>query len=242
MEWKSWRRWPWAAGGAVRGLLLPSLCPVCRGALIDRAELACGECLARLHPLAAPRCPGCGGHLDNALALCGECLGRPSRPWSQAVSVFPYRGLAGELVRRLKYQGEVALVPLLATAALESWRRHGAAPVDALVPVPLHWTRRLARGYNQSELLAERMGLALGLPVVGALRRSRRTRKQAQLDLSARQTNVSGSFKRCLAAVVEGRHVLLVDDVMTTGATLSAAASVLREGGAVVSVLTIARG
>jgi ComF family protein len=148
-----------------------------------------------------------------------------------------------EAVHRLKYQGGTAMVPLLGSAMAEDWRRYGQGEPEVIVPVPLHWTRQWGRGYNQAELLARYVGGELGLPCERLLRRRRRTAQQAMLDRAARRGNVRGVFAQARGARAAGRHVLLVDDVMTTGATLGEAARVLGDAAvATVSVLTAARG
>jgi len=193
--------------------------------------------------LPAPRCPQCGGACDGALAVCSDCLRGDARPWLQAVSAFPFRGLTREAVHRLKYKGDTALVPLFAAAMAADWRRYGHGELDVVVPVPLFWTRQLLRGYNQAELLARMVARQLGLPCERLLRRRRRTAQQARLDRAARQANVRGVFASRCGLRAAGRRVLLVDDVLTTGATLGEAARVLEAAEAVaVSVLTAARG
>ncbi len=113
--------------------------------------------------------------------------------------------------------------------------------IDAIVPMPIHWTRRLSRGFNQSELLARELSRHTGLPVLTALQRTRRTRKQSDLTGAQRRRNVKGSFSASRNHV-QGRRVLLVDDVLTTGSTVNEAAAELKRKGALrVAVLTVAR-
>ena len=113
---------------------------------------------------------------------------------------------------------------------------------DMVVPVPLHWRRRLERGFNQSRALAAAVAKRYGVPVSGALRRRRATATQAGLTNARRRENVSGAFVVQRKAAVAGRRILLVDDVMTTGATAAACASALKRAGArYVALLTLAR-
>ena len=113
---------------------------------------------------------------------------------------------------------------------------------DLIVPVPLHWRRRLSRGFNQSELLARAVARRYGLRPDNALRRKRSTSVQAGLSHAGRRLNVAGAFVARRTADLEGRRVLLVDDVMTTGATLGSCAAALKRAGArYVAVLTLAR-
>ena len=113
---------------------------------------------------------------------------------------------------------------------------------DLVVPVPLHWTRRVARGFDQAERIAVPLAARLGLPVAGVLRRRRATGAQARLGRAARLANLAGAFRVDRAQAVAGRRVLLVDDVTTTGATLEAAAAALLSAGAAeVFALTAAR-
>jgi ComF family protein len=142
----------------------------------------------------------------------------------------------------LKYEGQRHLARPLSELLLDCLAARPLA-VDLLVPVPLDRGRGRERGYNQSALLAEPIGRALGLPLLaGALRRTRATRPQVGLSARERRANVRGAFACADPSAVEGRRVLVVDDVMTTGATLEACADALTAAGAaVVYGLVVAR-
>lgn len=229
--------------GRAQAFVLPPLCPVCLAAAGTGPGAPCALCATRLRELPEPRCPACGGGRDGVLAQCGECLAGPARPWTRAVSVFAFAGEVRELVHRFKYQGQSCLARFLGERLAGAWRRHGQGVPDAVVPVPLHWFREWLRGYNQAALLAAELARGLGAPVGGILRRTRWTRQQARLPQEERRRNVHTVFAVRRAAAVQGRHLLLVDDVLTTGATLGEAARALCQAGAArVDVITVARG
>ena len=233
-----------SAIAGTRHLLLPRICPACLENLCASSERLCCSCKGTLEELPLPRCKACGGTVDGALEVCSECLRlQQSRPWRHAVSVYPFRAGVRELVHRFKYNSHTYLAPLMAQRMTENWRQFGCHDVDCITAVPLHWTKQVTRGYNQSHLLATRIADALDLPLFRLLKRKRHTAPQAMLDFSTRQTNMRGVFTPAGKQSCEGMHVLLIDDVMTTGATLSAAAQCLRQMKcASVNVLTIARG
>jgi competence protein ComFC len=217
-------------------------CPLCGGEPLDgEPNMLCGECLAKIRVAHPPLCPGCGGELSGILALCPDCLKSPKRPWSGAVAAMKMEGAAEELVYKFKYRGRPDLarpIGALLAKALEG----AGLKADMIVPTPLHWTRLLTRGYNQAELLAEVVSAKTGVPMVKALRRSRRTGQQARLNRKQRFENLKGAFYVPDSTPCEKRSILLVDDVMTTGSTLSAAAEALLAAGAGnVSILIAAR-
>jgi ComF family protein len=146
-------------------------------------------------------------------------------------------------VHAFKYQRQTSLAPFLAGAMADAWRRYGAVPApDLLVPVPLHWLREFSRGYNQAGLLAQCLGRELRRPAISVLRRHRRTSQQARLHYEQRLKNISGAFTVKKPSIIAGKSLLLVDDVFTTGATLSAATTaLLGAGAAAVYVVTAAR-
>ena len=210
--------------------------------------------------LALPaKCAGCGREGD---ALCRECrpaldvrlaaepgvpIGLPAdlpAPLLQLEWCAPFTGVTRRALHALKYDGERRLAPFLGAAVARRWARAGAAG-DALVPVPASPDRVRERGYDQAALIAAEAGRRLGLPVLHALERTRATTAQFDLDRAARATNLVDAFRvgdgddRLGLA---GRWLVLVDDVVTTGATLAACAGVLMEAGAVgVSAVAVAR-
>jgi ComF family protein len=150
------------------------------------------------------------------------------------------------MVLRLKHRSSEGLGELMGELfALQSLERLSGFGAEMIVPIPQHWWRRLCRGYNQSEALARGMGKRLRLPVVAScLRRTRRTLPQVSLTRQQRKENVRGAFAPRNLHLLQNRTILLVDDVMTTGATVHEAAKALRNGGAsrvVVATLTRAK-
>lgn len=226
-------------------LLLPRACVVCER-LLDRNEsgMVCGRCWARAIPLPAPRCERCGHPTGGQ--KCRWCELLP--PYVRAArSVCWASGPVGlGIVHALKYQGWHRVAAEMAERMGRlSW------PVDvvderaAVVPVPLSSRRIKERGYNQSERLATALATRWGIPMVDdALVRARHTETQTRLTPGERLRNVSGAFRVADAArsALRGSHLVLVDDVVTTGATLNACAAALCEGGArIVSFVTFGR-
>jgi ComF family protein len=226
-------------------LLLPRQCVVCE-TLLDRADegLVCGRCWARLPLLPAPRCDRCGH--PTYVNACRWCALLP--PYVRAArSVCWATGAVGlGVVHALKYQGWYAVADAMAQRmARVAWPADVREERAAVVPVPLSSKRERERGYNQSMMLAVALSRRTGVPVwPDALRRVRHTQTQTRLTPGDRFRNVSGAFGVPGAArnVLRGSHVVLVDDVVTTAATLNACAAALCDGGArIVSYVTFAR-
>ena len=241
--WQAAGRWIRSGLSGLAGLVVPRICPLCRSAAPVAGGHVCAACGEALEALPEPRCAACGGALDGILAECGECLRLGGRPWNRGVSVFAFGGPVRQAIHRLKYHGHAYLAPWLGACMARSWIRHGSGLPDAVTPVPLHWTRRYTRGYNQAELLARAVAAGLNVPMRRILRRRRRTAQQAVLDARERQRNLRDGFVTRDKTKIDNRRILLVDDVLTTGSTLAAASRVLIEAGtATVGVVTAARG
>jgi ComF family protein len=162
------------------------------------------------------------------------------RAFDRAASFGAYEGPLRSLIHLLKYHGMKPLARPLAGLM------NRALPVDdhfdAIVPVPLNWRKQWSRGFNQAELLARHVAKHRGASVVNALRRKRVTGVQAGLATAGRRRNVAGAFALHANTDLTGKRILLIDDVMTTGATAGACASVLKRAGAKsISLLTVAR-
>ncbi len=214
--------------------LAPPRCRHCRSALLGHANpFLCPACAAGIQWIREGACRGCGfpagphaSHGDD----CPRCRGR-RLGLTRAAAVARYRSGARSLVKALKFRGETELVPLLAGLMAERLGRAAFGKIDFLLPVPLHPEKRRSRGFDQSRLLCRRLGPAVSLPVrEDALERTRATRPQAMLRREARLANVAGAFRA--AADLDGANVLLIDDVMTTGATMADCARACREAGA----------
>jgi ComF family protein len=201
-------------------------CYLCRGA---SDGTLCAPCSAELPYLPHPRCPSCGLP-GTAATLCGRCLGeRPA--FDATIAAFAYAFPADVLVQGLKFRSELALARLLANELYAAIHAASAGAVDLIVPVPLHDARLRERGYNQSMEIARGIASRLDVPLAAdACTRVRNTAAQLDLPWKARRENVRGAFS-CRQAL-EGKTVAVVDDVMTTGATLSEVAATLKKFGA----------
>ncbi len=232
-------------GQGLLQLLYPGCCLSCGEALAETCPHFCDRCRTALLSDPHRSCPRCAASVGPYALLDGGCVGCRGRalPFEAALRLGPYERLLHELIPRLKYHAGEGLAEVLG----ELWGAHAAARFQAvqaevIVPVPLYWLRRLRRGYNQSAAVAGGLARALGLPCRPWLRRVRNTPKQVGRSFAARQENVRGAFRARRGAPLAGRSVLLVDDVMTTGATLGEAARALRTAGAArVSVAALAR-
>lgn len=191
----------------------------------------CGECANQIHRIAdasGARCPRCGRPDDGR--RCGTCGDWPEGIIDAARFVFAYRRPVSGMIRRMKYLGVTRMAAWMAAEMGGAVRRELPGRFDLVVPVPMHRRRQRLRGGNHAAALARALALELDLPFSDALVRARDTRQQARLSAAARRVNLEGAFHS--AAQVSGRRVLLVDDVLTTGATALACARALRAAGA----------
>ncbi len=225
------------------GFYVPLNCPLCGGAPADGTpNMFCKNCLARLPFIRNPVCPGCGGELYGILEVCPDCLHAEKKfPWKRAAALFKMDGMAKEVIYQYKYRNMPELARPLGRLAAGTLEQARIRP-DLIVPTPLHWFRHLQRGYNQAALLCHEIGHATGIPVRNLLRRTKWTKQQARLDRKQRIQNLHQAFSIIDSTNCRNRCILLVDDVMTTGSTLSAAAeTLLASGAAEVDVLVLAR-
>jgi len=225
----AWRAWAQRATRLARGAL-PQACALCAAGA--GVELLCAACAAAL-PRLPPACPVCALPAPDA-APCGACLAHPP-PFATTIAAFVYAFPVDRLLQQFKYAGRLALADwaageLAAAAAGALAARRGAILPGLVAAVPLSAARQRERGFNQAHEIAARVAQRLGLPAGHALAREERGVPQAALPWSRRAGNVRGAF--ACRRDVRGLAVALVDDVMTTGATLAEAAATLRRAGA----------
>jgi ComF family protein len=226
--------------------LYPPVCLGCGGFLDREEKSVCRACLERLERIREPICRKCGRQLKRRSGQplnCPDCRSY-SYTFDICRSLAVYTGLTETLIHHLKYRGKRSLAPVLGklmAERLSGLKRYEA--VDLIVPVPLHGKRLKDRGYNQSALLAETVGAELGKPVDdGGLARTRNNKPQVDLDGAARWANVAGSFTVGPGRDFRDKTVLVIDDVMTSGATVQGCAAVLLAAGAdTVLAFTLAR-
>lgn len=230
-----------ALGGWLLDVAFPPSCPACHAA-VSAQDNFCSDCFAALKQISAPQCACCGIPFvfdSGADAQCPECLASPPS-FDTARAPLVYDAISAPLIRGLKFHDRYTGLQR-ATAMMIA--AHGNRPVDLIVPVPLHWRRLVMRRFNQSALLGFALARLLAVPCLpSALKRTRYTTPQMRLPRAERLKNVRNAFAVGDGASVAGKHVLLVDDVVTTGATVAACASALKKAGALsVHVLALAR-
>ena len=224
--------------------------PRCLGCGADCATGFCDLCAPQLRRLTPPICLKCG--LEMPAGVSGN---RPSCSWCDPKkfkfdacrSALRYSGPIERVVKRFKYKRIPTLSEPLSrfmTGYLEERAELFTVyrEADMVVPVPLHWMRRLRRGFNQSELLAAPVAAALHLPMVRAIRRIKNNIPQSRLGLKDRRENVKGIFTPHPRVSIQGRRIVLIDDVMTSGSTVAECAAVLKKAGAAwVGIFTTCR-
>jgi ComF family protein len=205
----------------------------------------CADCLSSPAPIAAEYfCVTCRTPFQNRFPLddhgvCRLCRSG-ARGFDAAYCFGAYEGTLRQLIHLFKYKRMKPLAKELSAQLARALPRDQR--FDIVVPMPLHWRRHWQRGFNQSELLARATARRSGIRMVNAVRRTRATATQAGLSNAKRRENVAGAFRVKNRRLVEGRRILLIDDVMTTGATASACALALKRAGAKsVSLLALAR-
>jgi ComF family protein len=226
-------------------LILPAACVSC-SMLVTRHNLLCPRCWSNLHLITPPICDrlgiplpgyeGSGPHISTQAVVNAPIFFR-------ARAAAHYSGIVRRLIVRFKFEDRHEPLPLFVKLMREAGRAL-LQDAEMLVPVPLHRLRLLQRRFNQSALLAQRLGRATEIPVfVTTLRRTKRTAAQVGLSHETRQENVANAFtvEPSKRALLRGKRVLVIDDVITTGATANACATALLEAGAsAVDVLAIA--
>jgi ComF family protein len=236
----------WA--NAALALVYPEVCQLCGEVRAAPAQgFVCADCQAQARFIEPPFCERCGRPYQGDITSPFECADCLEAGWAfqSARSAVVARDTVLEVIHRYKYGRALWFEPFLAGLLVSR-----AAPVlaaqswDSLVPVPLHPTRQREREFNQAGRLANRLSQATGIPVNGRLlRRAAPTRTQTLLSRRERLANVRNAFAVRRGARLEGQRLVLIDDVMTTGATTGACAAVLRAAGAAeVCVWTVARG
>ena len=234
-----------ALQSAVADLLLPVCCAAC-GKLLTAGEkgIVCGHCWSLVRELPHPRCDRCGHPIDTH--SCRWCPQLP--PFVRAARSYCWigAGTGKAIIHALKYDGWTAVaVGVAERMARVSWPRDVVEERAAVIPVPLAESRRRERGFNQSAVISDSLGKLWNVPVwENALVRGASAKSQTHLTPGERLTNVAGAFSipHAASAMLRGTHVVLVDDVITTGATLRACASALFASGTrTISYMTFGR-
>lgn len=213
-------------GHRLLDFIFPPICAVCEEGLPSGSE--------------TPACPACWDSFKGSEAATPSFMGTGGH-FTTAFSLYPFNPPFQKLIHLLKYDKKPSVGRALGTRLAEAVPESFVKGIDAVVPVPIHHTRRRERGYNQSEMIAQAFADKRGLRMkTKALMRVRSTGTQTELNREERQKNIAGAF--LCGDGIKGLKVLLVDDVFTTGATLDECARVLKEAGAVeVRVMTAGR-
>ncbi len=224
-------------------LLIPAPCFLCGAATIDKTGL-CVHCLAAWVPVALmPRCPQCAIGVAKAGLLCAQCAHRPPA-FDRTQTGLDFNAPTRHLVHQLKFARQPWVLPALLAPLIAEIERVYPAPrqdwPEALIPMPIHPLRRQIRGFNQARLIANQLGKAFALPVLGqAVVRVKASPPQSSLDAAARRKSLIQAFevRQSLPA-----HVAIVDDVMTTGSSAQSLARALKQAGVLrVTVWVLAR-
>ena len=230
---------------AAVSLLYPPVCTIC-GGTVPAGDYLCNDCEAKTIRIVPPFCEKCSEPFDGSIHdpfTCANCAHRTMH-FDAAVAAYRGRGVVRQIIHEFKYGRQIHLQHLVARwlcAALDDERLRGRK-FDVIVPVPLHASRQRERGFNQANLIAQLLSADTSIPAKPLLERIRYTTTQTALDRAERIENLHNAFRLRKNADVQALRVLLIDDVLTTGSTLSECARVLKRAGALsVHAATAAR-
>lgn len=224
----------------LRDLVIPPACLACGNRIDDQAQVICESCEAKLSPCGGNLCPVCGSEMSER--LCEVCL-EEDFSFDRAKSAFRYATPVKELIHALKYNGYQSPAGYFALPLAELIEtEEDLQSYDYICAVPLHKVRERERGYNQSDLIAYALSALSGISYVNPVKRRVNTLSQTLLSKSHRVKNLNGAFTVTDLNLVQGKKVIVVDDVFTTGTTLNEIAKVLHQAGAEkICALTAAR-
>ena len=217
-------------------LLFPRRCPICDKVMFTsifmKTELCCETCKEIPEYVREPVCKRCGKPMESERAeFCYDCQKHPGE-YVQGKALWVYKDQVKQSMYRFKYQNRQEYARYYGSEIVRvygEWMKRNK--IEAIVPIPLHWTKKRQRGYNQAQLLAAEIGKQSGLPVYpNLLKRVRKTKPQKNLDDTGRKNNLKKAFKT-KENNVQLSHILLVDDIYTTGSTINEAASELKKAG-----------
>jgi len=224
---------------------LPPQCPCCEKFLEERERGICADCLLKIHWIEPPFCSVCGSPFVSKEIDCHPCAAclRKGKYFTMARALGYYEDPLQEAIHQWKYEQKITFNPIFGEWMAQGLARYwDARQIDLLIPVPLHRQRLRERGFNQALLLVEELSRRAGIPYrKRVLRKKNPTTPQVNLSGAEREKGVRGSFHILDRKALEGKSILLVDDVYTTGATVNECSKVLLAGGAKrVDVLTLA--
>lgn len=213
-------------------ILFPRRCPVCGEVVKEAGGLICPSCFPKLSFIKSPTCKKCGKEIvDRTKEYCEDCMAH-HHSFEYCIGLLNYDETSRRSMAKIKYENKREYLDFYGNAmAVRHGRTIRQMHVDAVIPVPVHRSRRRKRGFNQAEILADLIGEKLKIPVMPELLlRSKKTMPQKELTAAERLKNLSGAFRA--GEVPKGiKNVLLVDDIYTTGSTAEACSRVLKSAG-----------
>lgn len=211
----------------------PRRCPGCDGILEQTERYLCRSCAKKLHPILGAVCKKCGKPVDEQDEFCHDCK-KTRHSFDRGFAPYCYHGELEASLMRFKYEGRREYAGFYAHAAFcYTGRKILARSPEVMIPVPIHPARKRTRGYNQAEVFAKKLSREFQIPEdAHCIRRVRKTRPQKDLNPLERRKNLEGAFQLEKQGTMPYRRILLVDDIYTTGSTVDALASLLKQNGA----------
>jgi len=207
---------------------LPGNCVLCNSALANNERSICNVCANNLIPK-ENLCELCADELqDYSSKICGKCMSNPPK-WQQAIIPFSYKGTVGFLLKELKFRHHLGVIEQLANKFADTLTKLEPKMPDMIIPVPLHRSRLAKRGFNQSFEIAKNIAAYIQVPIANNVcYRSKNTMAQTGLNSKVRQENLKHAFNLAQPEMIKNKHIVLFDDVFTTGATLNSIARTCR--------------